>query len=67
MQKSRWMVKTVKLDTLGVGSTASISTESKNNKTVAVKIAARSKMEHVVVTFGLEDPEFASYCEQRDE
>jgi hypothetical protein len=36
--------KTVKLDTLGVGSTASISTETKNNKTVAVKIDARSKM-----------------------
>lgn len=36
--------KTVKLDTLGVGSTASVSTETKNSKTVAVKIDARSKM-----------------------
>lgn len=36
--------KTVKLDTLGVGSTASISTETKNNKTVAVMIVAQSKM-----------------------
>ena len=36
--------KTVKLDALGVGSTASIVTESKNNKTVAVIIEARSKL-----------------------
>ena len=36
--------KEAKLDSLGVGSTASITTESKNNKTVAVMIEARSKL-----------------------
>jgi hypothetical protein len=36
--------KTVKLDALGVGSTASVSTETKQNKTVAVTIIARSKL-----------------------
>jgi hypothetical protein len=40
--------KKVKLDTLGVGSTASVSTEKKNNKTVAVKINARSKLAKVI-------------------
>lgn len=36
--------KTAKLDTLGVGSTATVSSETKNNKSVAVTIDARSKM-----------------------
>jgi hypothetical protein len=42
--------KTVKLDALGVGSTASVSTETKNNKSVAVTIDARSKMAKSTIT-----------------